>query len=977
VNKSNPSADLMAHSPADDGTVEDDRARPEGPDDALDEGPPPPPFQGGPARLDEPRAGARFEPFELIRLLGRGSLGPVYLGRDTRLGRPVAVKLLKSPSAELTQRFFLEARTVAALEHENIAVTTASQVTWAGGPVVATELLTGRPLSQLTRDGRALSPPRVLELVVPVVRALAHAHARGVLHRNLKPSNVFLCDHGAIKVLDLGIASVFKNDEQAPTLVARMRPRVAADAGSLDELTQRAALAATLASLAPEQWAGGTTTIDHRADLWAVGVLLSLLLTGRHPLEGQRLELVATLDAPMPRLTARPPGLSAQLAAVVDRCLMKRREQRWPDATSLLDALTPFLPGPRRSLEPHDRPPYVGLAAFQEQDAPLFFGRSAEIAAVASRVRELPVLAVAGHQGTGKSSLLRAGLIPWLKSSGEPWDALVMRPGRNPLGALASLVAPLLTASASGASSTPESPKLARRFAAEPGFAGVVLRARAKQDQTSLLCVVDQLEELFTLATDATERRAFIEALLGLADDPSSPVRLAVTIRSDFLDRCADEPRLMARLAEGLFFLGPPTRATVREAIVGPAQLLGLPFESPSIVDDMVAQAEGRRGALALVQVSARRLWEARDVDTGRLTEAAYRATGGLTGALGQFADEGLATLPPEARPLARAILLRLVTSERSGAPATLLELKELHAEPGELTTVVDALLKAGLLRMRPGTRTPTVELAHQSLTDTWPLLQGWLEERASDATFVEQLRRDAAAWDAEGRRRASLWRGTAAEEAQRFADRYRGTLSDAQREFLLAVVANRRAEGHRRRTARVGALVLLGAVTLASLVGLLILRQDRDDAQAQARAALVAESQARQRQEASEQRERDAARATATVAQPTDQPTHQPFAEPVQGPQIPPPPTLPPRYTSSAGPPPPSPPAPWAPLPWSALPSSSLLSSPPSPPPAPPPEEVRATAERPSRPSAPVDAKVPPPSPPVPTTGSVIETLK
>jgi len=146
------------------------------------------------------------------------------------------------------------------------------------------------------------------------------------------------------------------------------------------------------------------------------------------------------LDTPMPSLRSKAPEVPPELAAIVDRCLLKRKEQRFPDAVTLLRALEPFLPGRYTRELRIDESPYAGLSAFQENDANRFFGRGQEIAATVNRVRERPLLGIVGPSGAGKSSFVRAGLVPALKRSGENWEALVLRPGRHPLAGLASLI---------------------------------------------------------------------------------------------------------------------------------------------------------------------------------------------------------------------------------------------------------------------------------------------------------------------------------------------------------------------------------------------------------------------------------------------------------------------------------------------------------------------------------------------------------
>src|SRR6185436_7967292 len=238
------------------------------------------------------------------------------------------------------------------------------------------------------------------------------------------------------------------------------------------------------------------------------------------------------------------------LMDVVDKCLMKHKDKRFADAVTLLRALEPFLPGRFSRQITADESPYAGLASFQEDDADRFFGRTQEIGAMVNRIRERPLLGIVGPSGAGKSSFVRAGLVPALKRSGEKWDAHVLRPGRNPLVALASLVSPMVSTSMSVADDLKEQNRLAERLMVEPGFVGAVLRAKARREKTNILLFVDQFEELYTLVPDARERRAFTAALSAVADDVTSPIRLVISIRSDFLDRVPEDPQFMAELGQ-------------------------------------------------------------------------------------------------------------------------------------------------------------------------------------------------------------------------------------------------------------------------------------------------------------------------------------------------------------------------------------------------------------------------------------------
>ncbi|GAA4546990.1 nSTAND1 domain-containing NTPase [Amycolatopsis samaneae] len=571
------------------------------------------------------------------------------------------------------------------------------------------------------------------------------------------------------------------------------------------------------------------------------------------------------------------PARFAALAAVLEVLIGQARKARpYPPLESLYDLAAwqtlweSALAAPSGTSDEHpadDAPPvgdgvcpYQGLAAFTQADAGWFFGRTRSTAALVKRLESAAetggVVMLVGASGAGKSSLLRAGLIPalargTLQADGSArWPSVVLTPRDNPMKELVARVPELADlAEEVGAASHDGEDGNVPGGPADDGFDDRVRAAfaacaeREAGRDARLVLVVDQFEETFTLCANETQRSAFIRTVHAACTPPhpggTAPAVAICGLRADFYGPCLDFPELAEALQERQATLGAMTAGEVREAVTGPAKAVGLQLEA-GLVDLVLrdlattgargASDTGRAaydaGALPLLSHALLATWQRRQA--GKLTIAGYRAAGGIQGAVAATAERAWAQLDGTGQSVAHAMLLRLVrigddmrdTRRRS----TKEELVEFTDDAATAEEALEVLAAERLVTLDA----ESAEITHEALLQAWPRLRDWIDQDRAGNLVRQRLDEDAAAWQDQGRDASALYRGARLETARHAAAARPAHLTGAAREFLAT------SERHRRRSSwgrRAGVALVAVFALIAASTAIVALRQ-RDDAE-------------------------------------------------------------------------------------------------------------------------------------------------
>ncbi len=723
-------------------------------------------------------SGRTIKGYVLRERIGSGGFGAVYRAQQTGVARNVAVKIILPEYAnhpEFIRRFGSEAQIVARLEHPHI-VPLYDYWREPDGAYLVMRYMHGSNL-QTALHRAPWTLDRVMRLLEQIGGALAFAHQLGVVHGDVKPTNILLDSDRNAYLTDFGIAKDLRTAEP-------------------DGMTQTGMFLGSPAYLSPEQIRDEPVT--SQTDIYSLGIVLYELLAGALPFAdlSPAERLAKHLNDPLPSLSTARPDVPSTFDSIIHQATAKRPADRylsivalltdWQHATLTNDRQpTIVLSRTRGTVDDPDlivppsividaasdsttpvsstviKTPYKGLRAFGEADAADFFGRDALVERLLERLTEespaARFLAVVGPSGSGKSSVVRAGLIPALRRGGLPasekWFIAEIVPGAHPLD---ELELALLKLAAWQPAHLRE--QLDRD---ERGVARVARLIIPDDLESELLLVIDQFEELFTLVEDEAERGHFLNSIFAAVSDTRNRVRAIITLRADFYDRPLLYPGFAELMGQCTEVVPPLTPEELVQAIANPATRVGLRIE-PGLTHVMVKDMRDQPGTLPLLQYALTELFERREDNT--LTLSAYQSSGAVRDALVRRAEELYTSLDQQGQEAMRQLFLRMVTLSEGVVEDTRRRIRraELATTGDRQTTTlavdgrssaVDAVIDLyGRYRLLtfdrdPITREPTVEIAHEVLIRTWGRLRAWLDASRNNLRVHRQLTIAAHEW--------------------------------------------------------------------------------------------------------------------------------------------------------------------------------------------------------------------------------------
>jgi energy-coupling factor transporter ATP-binding protein EcfA2 len=534
--------------------------------------------------------------------------------------------------------------------------------------------------------------------------------------------------------------------------------------------------------------------------------------------------------------------ISAKVQALLEYL---EKQDRLPDLLVLLKQRRPNLhwdgifPD-----EPEALSPYKGLQFFDEADVSLFFGRERLTAELVDHLRQHRFLAAVGASGSGKSSVVRAGVVPAVRggaivtedSNSANWPIHFITPGDEPLKALAAS----LTRDSESVTATKS---MLADLQADTDSLDLFLYRHFEAGNGRMLLVIDQFEELFTQCQDAAAQEMFVGNLVTAVNSgQQGRLRLILTLRADFYSHAVQFEGLRPLLETRQRIVGAMIPDELRQAIKGPADRGSWTFQ-PGLVDTILQDVGREPGTLPLLSHALQETWTRRESRT--LTLAGYQAAGGVRQAIARTADTVYAGLLPEQQIIARTIFLRLTElgegTEDTRRRASLAELLpdgerktgDVTAIGGDVSNILDLLARKRLVTLNEEAAKPHAEVAHEALIREWPMLQRWLDEDREGLRIHRQLTEAADVWNAADQDESYLYRGARLEAALEWVETNNGQLNQLEQHFLTTsekrqqnelALAQARAEREAKtaQQLRQRALFLRGALVVAGVLAIL-----------------------------------------------------------------------------------------------------------------------------------------------------------
>lgn len=722
-----------------------------------------------------------------LRHIGTGGFGEVYVGRQEVINREVAIKVILPVHAnhiDFIQRFKYEAELVARLEHPHIVPLYDYWRDPDGAFLVMRYIRGGNLADKLTTDG-AFDIEWAGRLLEQISGALYIAHRNKIVHQDIKPANILLDEDGNAYLTDFGIARDIEGDVN-----------LAEDENNTMHGSPK--------YISPEHLR--RKEITHRSDIYSLGILMYEILTGRTPYESEEmLQLLQQhVRAPMPSLQEKNPDLPPELNQPIQQATVKDplsryesvldfsndfqmiiRQLKYPDSTATFGiaagGMSADATGPITVFNP-----YKGLKAFQEADASDFYGREELVQNLMNRMVEFDplqrFLAVVGPSGSGKSSVVRAGLIPAIRRGdleGLPTLLITdMTPGNNPMRRLEGAILKVAHQATMELMNT----------LSKDDYDLNEMLAIALPEDAEMLLIIDQFEEVFTLVDNEKKRRGFLNLVYKALRAENSRLRLIVTMRADFLDRPLEYSGWGDLLSKRMELVAPMKPSELLDAIEKPAMVAGLVLEdglAGLIVDDVSSQA----GVLPLLQYTLSELYERRNGI--ELTQAAYQELGGIRGALAKRAEEIFQDLTEAQQEATRLFFPRLI-SFGLGRNSTRrrVMLGELYSMRTDTDAVREAVEEFGKRRLLTSdydlvSRLPTIEVAHEALIRSWERLNRWLRENEDILRLQERLGAEVEQWKAADKDNSFLPSGMRLEQYKGLLDHEAIVLTKREQEFL------------------------------------------------------------------------------------------------------------------------------------------------------------------------------------------------